>query len=568
MNIKSTNNQKTIKKKPPLPNLLQWQWLHKNTKHIYVMLVVLIALGMLLSYIGVKFALLSKDLMDVAVKAVNGDLFEKMIVIFSMVLFQLLLQSVYSVLNVRVSGRLSISLKENLFNSMMKKDYRKISEYHSGELLNRINSDINVITTGIMNIIPNAISLSYRIILGYFALFGLDRHLALFYLIVGPFILLTARLYSRKMKSLHKKTQETDGKTRSFMQECLQNLLVIKAYKKEDAITKFSRIFQYENFKFTLKRNNISVIMNVLFYLVITAGYYLALSYCAYKISIGLMTVGTLTAILQLVGQVQAPFKDLSSLVPQYFTTLASIERIIEIETIKEIRTATPPTIEPRRARPQPTATTCIEIKNLSFSYKDEIIFENAAFTMQNGEFIAISGISGIGKSTLLKIIMGILTPQQGVVTVTPIVQNAQTNIFAYVPQGNMILSGTIRENIAFYNPIEEERIISSAKTADILDFIETLPNKFDTMLGEKGLGLSEGQIQRIAIARAIYYDAPLLLLDEATSALDEETEKTVLSNIKKLKNKSCIVISHKKSAFEICDRQISLINNKIVQAI
>lgn len=552
-------------------NTLQWHWLHKNAKPIYFNLGILTVFGMLLSYIGVQFALTSRDLIDVAIKQANGNLFGKISEIIILIASQLIIQSSYAILNVRVTGKLSISLKEKLFNSIMKKDYQKISDYHSGELLNRINSDIGVITSGIMTIIPNVFSLSFRIILSFLALFVLDRPFALFCLIVGPFIMLTARLYSRKMKSLHKKSQETDGKTKSFMQECLQNLLVIKAYKKEDAITGFSRILQLANFKVNLKRNNITVIMNIAFYLVLTAGYYLSLSYCAYKISIGLMTFGTLTAILQLIGQVQAPFKDLSSVVPQYYAMIASVERILEIENLfpvgansvrpqnyhpvgaNSVRLSNQPPVGANSVRPQ-----CIQIKNLSFSYKDETIFKNADFTMQQGEFIAISGISGIGKSTLLKLIMGILKPEQGEISVN--------NSFAYVPQGNMILSGTIKENIAFYNDIEEEKIIESSKIAEIFDFIETLPNKFDTILGEKGLGLSEGQIQRIAIARAIYYDAPLLLLDEATSALDEETEKAVLLNIKNLKNKSCIVISHKKSAFEICDRQISIINNKIMQ--
>jgi ATP-binding cassette subfamily B protein len=539
-------------------NTAQWHWLHKNAKHIFFKLGILTVFGMLLSYIGVQFALTSRDLIDVAIKQANGNLFGKISEIIILIASQLIIQSSYAILNVRVTGKLSISLKEKLFNSIMKKDYQKISAYHSGELLNRINSDIGVITSGIMTIIPNVFSLSFRIILSFLALFVLDRPFAIFCLIVGPVILLTARLYSRKMKSLHKKSQETDGKTKSFMQECLQNLLVIKAYKKEDSITGFSRILQLANFKINLKRNNITVIMNIMFYLVLTAGYYLSLSYCAYKISIGLMTFGTLTAILQLIGQVQAPFKDLSSVVPQYYAMIASVERILEIEQItpvgaNSVRPQNHPPVGANSVRPQ-----CIQITNLSFSYKNETIFKNADFTMQQGEFIAISGISGIGKSTLLKLIMGILMPQAGEIAVN--------NSFAYVPQGNMILSGTIKENIAFYNDIEEERIIESVKIAEIFDFIEMLPNKFDTILGEKGLGLSEGQIQRIAIARAIYYDAPLLLLDEATSALDEETEKAVLLNIKNLKNKSCIVISHKKSAFEICDRQISIIDNKIMQ--
>lgn len=530
-----------------MKNKNQIKWLLERTgTKMYWKLAFLTLLGMAMSYLGVRFAIVSKEVLDIASHAKEGSLSAQIIRLFVMLALLLGSQVAYSLANARISGKYAIRLKEYVFGVCLGRDWQAISKIHSGELINRIHSDVNVIVTGVMLLIPNLFSLVFRIVLSFYELFRLDWLFAVVCLALSPVILIGARIYSSKMKHLHKKCMETDGKTKSFMQEILQNLLVIKAYRTEDAVIEHSRQFQFLHFKFTLKRNHISILMNILFYLALTASYYIALGYCAWKLSLGLMTFGTLMAILQLLNQVQTPFKDLSAVIPQYFSTIASAERLQELETLpKDCRQALIAGKNP-----------LVRIENMSFSYGEELIFQQADFTMNQGEFVAISGLSGIGKSTLLKLIMGILKPDCGTVSCYGDV--------AYVPQGNMILSGTIRENIAFYRPIDEEKIIQSAKVAEIYDFICTLPQGFDTVLGEKGLGLSEGQVQRLAIARAVYLDAPLYLLDECTSALDEATEAKVLSNFKQME-KSCIIISHKQAAFDVADRSIAVENHKIV---
>ncbi len=534
------------------------KWLHNHAKSVYLQLCVLIVIGIAISRIGVKFALQSKTVLDFAVKGEFSEGFYMSIAqLIFLVFFQLGLQSYYTVMSVETTCKFNIQMRERIFNILLRKSYKDVTGFHTGELLNRIYNDTNVVVTGIMNILPNFISLVMRIIFVFIALFSLDRPLTYVSLVLGPVVLICTRLYSKKMKSLHKKCMESDGVTRSFMLEALQNILVVKSYKNAGKVTEKSREFQNANFKYNMKRNYISIAMNVLFYLSVTAGYYIAFSYCAYKVAQGIMTVGTLTAIVQLVGQVQTPFKELASCIPQFFSMLASSERLQELYDFEDDKCEN--VIAPIKEK----SDVIVEIKNMSFSYDGkENIFEDAEFSMKKGEIVAIGGISGIGKSTLLKIIMGIYSLDMGSVSVNIKVKN---NAFSsYVPQGNMILSGTIRENIAFYRPVDEEKIIYATKMAELYDFINELPEGFDTVLGEKGLGLSEGQVQRLAIARAIYFDAPLLILDEATSALDEKTEYKVLSNIKEMK-KSCIVISHKPASFEICDRVIRIENKKIV---
>lgn len=541
------------------PNKRVFLWLHKNTKAIYLKIVVLTILGIFISALSVRFALQSKIVLDLATEGeLSTDFFVSIARLIFLVVFQLGLQSFFTVVNVETTCKYNMTMKERVFNTLLFKDWEDVTSYHTGELMNRINNDTNVVVSGVMNIIPNFVALFTRIIFVFIALYSLDTTLTYVSFVVGPLVLILTRLYSRKMKSLHKKCMEADGKTRSFMLEALQNILVIKTYRKHKAVTLKSRDYQKENFRFNMKKNYISIAMNVLFYLGLTAGYYLAFSYCAYKVAKGIMTVGTLTAVVQLIGQIQTPFKEIASCIPQYFSAMASAERILELYDIKKENY-----LNVTKREYGKDENILLEIKNMDFSYNNgEKIFEGADFSMKNGEIVTIGGISGIGKSTLLKIIMGILTPQNGSVEINI---KAKNNAFSsYVPQGNMILSGSIKENIAFYKEIDEEQIKEASKVAEIYDFISQLPNGFDTVLGENGLGLSEGQIQRIAIARAVYFDAPLLILDEATSALDEKTELKVLENIKACE-KSCIIISHKKASFEICDKVIKIENKKIL---
>ena len=534
-------------------------WLHNHTKEIYLKIIVLTFIGIFISRLSVQFALQSKTVLDLATSGeLSKDFYISIGQLIFLVLFQLGLQSFFTVINVETTCKYSMHMREKVFNTLLSKDWQSVTAYHTGELMNRINNDTNIIVNGIMNIIPNFVSLVSRILFVFLALHSLDTTLTYISLVVGPLVLILTRIYSKKMKSLHKKCMETDGITRSFMLETLQNILVIKTYRNHKPVTLKSREYQQENFKYNMKKNYISILMNILFYLGLTAGYYLAFSYCAFKVAKGIMTVGTLTAVVQLIGQVQTPFKSIASCIPQYFAAMASAERIVELYNMKGENYSSVINNEYTTDN-----THLVEINGIYFSYdNNEIIFENADFSMKKGEIVTIGGISGIGKSTLLKLIMGILKPQKGSVKVNI---KAKNNAFSsYVPQGNMILSGTIKENIAFYREINEERITEAAKTAQIYDFISQLPDGFDTVLGEKGLGLSEGQIQRIAIARAIYFDAPLLILDEATSALDENTELQVLKNIKE-SGKSCIIISHKKASFEICDKIIRIENKKII---
>ncbi len=534
-----------------------YNWLIKNAKKSFIYIFLLTLLSILLSLLSLKFVSLSRKVINIATGQATGELLYECILLAVLLGVQLLLQILISYINVHASSRLEISLKRNIFKNLINKDYLSISSYHSGELLNRINSDVSVIVSGIITILPSAAIFLTSIIGGFIYLYTIDNFLALLILSIGPFVFIGAKIYSKRYKVLHKKCQDANGKTQSFMLEMLQNLLVLKSFQGQDSVLNYSEELQKKSYRLRVKRTTVSVVSNIAIFLIFNAGYYFALGYGAFKLLRGFLTFGDVTAILQLVNQIQTPFKDISSLVPQVFSMLASAERIIELENITD---------EPDTGDviPSDISNSQIVFDNVSFKYNEDSDISLMNFTFNSGEFTGIAGESGIGKSTVLKLLLGVLTPQSGRIYLKAdkkeyALGSTTRSLFSYVPQGNLILSGTIRENITFATPdVSDDDIEKALKIVQIDDFINSLEDGLDTYIGEKGLGLSEGQLQRISIARALLYNAPILLLDEATSALDPVTEEELLKAIKEY-GKTCIIVSHKKAALDICNNIITI---------
>jgi len=535
-----------------------FKWLFKNSKPILGSITLLTALGVLVSYICVEFALAAGRLLDVATGK-SRESFKLCIVHIAILLvMEVALESFYNIYAIRVSSKNKNRLQKNLFASIIKSDYSSVVDYHSGELINRLTADINIINSNIIDIIPAIVMLLTSVAFSFVAMFKLDFSLAVICLSLGPVVILTSVFYGRKMKKLHKDCQASDGKTRSFMQESIQNLLVIKAFGREKRTENHTEILQNVNYNLNMKRGYISIAVNLLYYMAMTVAYYFAVSWCAYKISVGIMTVGTFTAIIQLVNSMQSPFKEISGTVSQLFATLASAERVMEVEQM--VKDSEP--IE------KIYDFKSLEVNNLTFSYDGKNILEDASLNINKGDITVVEGPSGQGKSTFFKLLMGIYRSEKGAMKV--ITENSEYNLssatrslFAYVPQGNMIVSGTVRENIAFFADVSKEAVENAARCAEIYDYIVSLPDGFDTVLGESGLGLSEGQTQRLAVARALCTDSPIILLDEATSALDDATEAKILENIKNLANRTPIIITHRAKAKSIANVQVYLENGR-----
>lgn len=546
------------------------KWILKICKSQIPTLAFLIAVNIIHGVTSVFFANFSKNVIDGAtVMKDTGYIIKFALALLGVVILQMSLSIIRSCVSERCKGRLDIVLKHHLLDVIMKKDYSTVTSYHTGELQNRMFNDVNIVTDGFTKILPQGIFFVTKLVSSLIYLIVLDKIFALVFLIGGCIVFAVTQLFRKQLKALHKKVQETEGKTRSFIQETVSNLLVVKAFSVEDKIQEQTDKLQEENFIAKIKRRNFSIYANTGLNTVFSVGTVFAVAFGAWRILTGGMTYGDVTAMIQLVNQVQSPFASLSGIMPQYFSMIASAERLMEIDSIKEENHINECPIDVDKTYKELRE---ISFKNISFKYDRDIIFDNTSLTVKKGDFVAITGISGIGKSTLLKLLLGVFNAQSGCITLKTAdneiaVDKNTRRLFSYVPQGNMVVSGTIRENLTFINDdVTEDEIAQAVEVSCAKQFIDELPRGLETVIGEKGLGLSEGQIQRLAIARSLLSKAPILLLDEATSALDEKTEKQFLTNLRQLENMTCIIVSHKKAAIEICNKNIRIKNGKIIE--
>ena len=514
-------------------------------------LALLSILSVLNSVITTFSALVTMNIVDLAL--INQDMTLYIIYYGVIMVVTLCIQILQVYLTGRYTARLDIHYRRNIMGACFEKDYRHVQSYHSGDVLNRATGDVQVVTGGISNVLPDFLGISIKIITVLGLIFWLDYQIALILVVLAPITILAMRYYGRKVKALHKKSQVIESQNRSFMTEAVQNVTVIRAFRNESPIYDYYDKIQQKGYKVRMKINVFSIVANVLMFLSVSVLYYFALSFGAYKVSNGLITVGVLTALLQLVVQFQSPFKALSGVVNSFYRMLASAERIREFLSL------------PNDAVGEDTLQSqdfeSIEINNLKFSYEQDIpVIDCLTCSVNKGEFVGVMGPSGAGKSTLLKLLMGLLIPNDGEIKINA--KNGRIDrraLFSYVPQGNMILSGTIRENVTFFNKdISDSAIYRALEICCLRDTIDSLPLKLNTEIGESGLGLSEGQLQRLSIARALVMDKKVLLLDEATSALDEACEKNVIDNLK-ANDYTIILVTHHSKLISLCDKVINV---------
>ncbi|WP_010243556.1 ABC transporter ATP-binding protein [Acetivibrio cellulolyticus] len=543
-----------------------WLWIYGYSKKHILKVVSLTFISALIALTFIGLALLSKEVIDIATGKQKGEILFYFVLFIVLIAFQAGLNIVSSNIRVRASGKIEMNIKEGVFNSLVEKELTELNKYHSGEYINRLTSDIGIVVEGVVSILPQAVSMVVKLVAGLAVLVFIDPVYTLLLIVCGIIVFVISWFYRKKFKALHKEVQQTDGKTRSFMQECVENLVVIKSFTSEKPIMSRLKALQNDNYRSKIKRNTVTNLASTGVYVLFTSSYYFTLVWGVMQVGAGTMTFGSLTAFLQVFEQVKTPFKNISGIIPQYFSMIASVERLQEIENLKnEVSTKNAEDIKDIYEKME-----FIKFDKISFTYSEEPILVDASAIIQKGELLAVVGSSGAGKSTLIKLLLGLIAVNDGQIYLKT--KETKYNIdaglrklFSYVPQGNMILSGTIRENITFFNDgISEQEVINAAQTACVMEFVSELPEGLDTLIGERGIGLSEGQIQRIAIARALTSKAPILLLDEATSALDSVTERELLSNLRNIKNKTCIFISHREATIADCDRVIKIENCKM----
>lgn len=514
--------------------------------------------------LSLLFTLVMRELVDSAVTGSRNGVEANAILLAALIAIMLLSSYFRRMLYIRTRTRLLCNIRSDAVHRLLHKKYGALQAYHSGELVNHIFSDVGVMADGIVNIVPPLLYLIIQLIGAAVILYRMNSGFMLILLMSGALGALASFAFRHKMKAYHKESQQAQDRFHARVQETLQNLRIIKASGTESRMERETNSFQNYYSETQIRHGRFSAFMGTGLGLVFRASWFYALLWGCLGIYHGNLSYGTLTAILQLVNQIQSPFEGLISTMTSAYSTISSTERLMELYRLPDDEPS--PKMEERLSDFRE-----IRLENVTFDYNpNEEVLRDINLTIRRGDTMAIMGSSGCGKSTLFSLLLGIYTPESGHIRVT--VGNTTVNrtvreLFSYVPQGNALFSGTLRENIAmFCEEADDDRIWLAAKQACIDGFIQALPSGLDTRIGENGLGLSEGQAQRVAIARALMTDAPILLLDESTSALDEQTEAKLLANIASLQDKTCLIVTHRRAALEICTRRVDINNGKIIK--
>lgn len=541
-------------------------WIFGVSGKLKLGVLLLVLLNSAISISAVAFALVLREAIDGAVSG-NKMVFLKFVIILGLIMVgQIAARGVIRFLDEYVRSGMENVIKTRLYETILSRKYSAITAFHTGELLNRITNDAVVVADGFVQIIPGIIAMLVKLAGAAAVLFVLDYRFSVIFFAGGGLVLIFTTLFRRVMKKLHKDVQAADGVLRSYLSENLGSLMVLKTFGAERKSIDTSKQYMDKHRFMRMKRNKFSNICNVGFGLVMNGGYIFGLCWCSFGILHGSITYGTLSAVLQLVDQLWAPLANMTGYLPKFYGMLSSAERCMELETLEEEHVESQ--FSRDYCRELYKDMTSIECKNITFRYEDDIILENADISIGKGELITIMGNSGAGKSTLLKLLLAIYEPEKGTLEIKTekesyALTEKYRKMFAYVPQGNFLMSGNVTSAIASLDDtsadVDMDKVKAVAHIACADTFVEKLEHGYDTLIGERGMGISEGQAQRLAIARALYTDAPVLLLDEATSALDEQIEKKVLKNIRELTDKTVIIVSHRKAVLEVCDRCVVL---------
>lgn len=532
-----------------------FSWLLQHIGQRLLAIAVLTVAFMGHALFSVLFALGTRNVIDSAISGETAVFLRACLYQAGIIGMTLLCMTVYRHLRDRLTAELDRDWKRNILHGLLHGAYVEVSAYHSAELLNRMNNDVTKVNDGILTVLPGVAGMLTRIVAAIWILGTLDPKFTGLVCILGILMFAATGAMRRRLKVLNKQVSEHDGRVSAFLQETIEKLLMVQAMGISGEMERRAKLLMDKRYDIQRKRKNVSLMTNTGVSLLTYGVGFLALCWCAWQMLQGKMSFGSLTAVTQLVNQLQMPFVNLSGILPKYVAMTASAERLMELEAIQ----GEAPSMEesPWELYQRMTG---IRAEGITFSYDRDSILKKAAFSVKKGSFAVVAGPSGIGKSTLLKLLLGVIVPQDGRLYLAcpegdVALDRSTRKLFAYVPQGNLLLSGTIRENLTVVKPQATEKEIQDAIYASTMDeFLPQLPLGLDTSLGESGMGLSEGQAQRLAIARAVLGGAPIMLLDECTSALDAETEEKVLRRLKELPNRTCIAVTHRPAAMELSD--------------
>lgn len=540
-----------------------------------------------LSVIGTVFSLTTSLCLKYVIDIVTGTLNQSILLVVlaavAMLLGSIFLSAITSRITTKVNIKIQNELQLQVYGTIFNAQWESLREYRKGDLINRINSDASLIASGAVSWWPTVITFAAKFIYTFVLIVMNDPIMAAIALMSAPVSALLSRFMIRKMHNHSLKVKELSADIMSYQEDSFQNLQYIKSFGISDVINKRLIKKQQEYKEESLNYNKVTVLMNIIMGLVGITVTFVSYAWGIYRLWEGFITYGTMVMFLQLTLTLSNSFNSILSVIPTTINLGTSAARIISLENLPEEK-STPTAEEKKFINSNFKSGVSINCSNLSFSYSDkpsERVLKNAGFSAGIGETIAIIGGSGIGKTTFFRLLLGLLEPTEGEITFKG--NNNETikagpstrELIAYVPQGNTIISGTVAENLRLIKKdATDEEIITALKLSCAYDFVSKLPQGINSQIGESGNGFSEGQIQRISIARALIKDAPVLLFDEVTSALDEETEGRLLHNIQThFKNKTIIFVTHKLNALDISDKvykidkkQLHRVNYSVVE--
>ena len=516
-------------------------------------------MGILGTVLSLWLTLVTRSLIDGAVSRDEGVLWKYGALLVGIILIERGISVLSAWLRTRTSAKMQLEMQRQVTASLMSKEYPALKPFHSGELVSRVFSDVGVVRDGVLNLLPSVLRLVVSFVGAAGILITMDWRFVPVIVIVGILGVVVTAAFRNPMKRRHKRMQDAQAKLHASTQETLENVRLIKASVSEERALDTMDEHREHLAKEQIRNGKLSIAMNNGMGSLFDISWLVCNLWGCVKIFQGTFTYGGLAALIQLVGRIQGPIANAVSLVSQMYGVVASAERLQEVIGLPDEETGE-----------KLDGFDSIRLEGVRFQYAEsrEEVLIDVDGVIRKGDFVALTGISGGGKTSLFQLLLGIYKPTAGRVLFVsgekevPACKGTRS-LFAYVPQGNMLMSGSLKDNLTmFTDHATEEEIRAAVKAACLEDLVGKIG--MEARLGERGVGLSEGQAQRVAIARALLSNAPILLLDEATSALDEETEAQVLRNIDEMRNKTVIIVTHRRAALEICDYRMHLTDGKV----
>ncbi len=535
-----------------------FNWLMHYTKPYMWKIILLMIISIAMTYVSIGYAVASQKLIDMAGK---GHITKTAIALFmGLMVSMLIINTAIELANVMVNEKYTFGIRKQVYDKLLRSEWLGTQQFHTGDMMTRMTSDAGNVANGMVNVIPEIIVLLIQLVMVFITLYINSPFLAIFALFLTPFGMVIAFLIGRKLKKLQIKVQETETAYRSFIQESLANILIVKAFSNEDRFSEQLADLRENRFFWVWKKSKLSSLSNLVLNGTFQVGYVFAFVYAAGQIANGEITFGTMTLFLTLFSRIQAPIASLANQLPGVVSVFSAASRIMDIQDISDEKRELPVNME---------GSVGVRVSDVSFAYGKKNVLENVSFNIEPGDFAAIIGQSGIGKTTLIRGLLNFISSQSGNIEYydkhghKAHASASVREFISYVPQGNTLFSGTIRDNVLMGKPdATEAEIWEALDMAVCRDFLEKLPDGIDTVIGEKGVGISEGQAQRIAIARALIRKSPFLILDEATSALDEKTEAEFLKKFDEISPRpTCLLITHRSSILKYCNKELIIDN-------